>query len=515
MDDDEDNSRYDFLMHYFRKYNISHNKYNDYFSNGRFHRHIEELEARQNISKTQYWLTFSTDLTNVFLIPCTIIISFLLNLICISIFTSSYLKSTIYKYLSANSIIDCIMLIVALLGLFVYSDTYSSAQYLFIYLSFTALTASNMIKIALSLDRIFRLKKVAKFFVRKTSFKWIMSIIVVFSAAVNSPKLMFYNLYSNTWQRNNFLTVTLTTDGNKTVTGPLLIISTILIELIPYIIVVVLNIVLLVAVKEHLVKLKSMEEMSEESVVEGECTPEKLPSTPGTPGTPTTPTTPTNMLKKKRIHFDIYDQDDSDEDTDEVVIPNLESDSTIDVRKKKKKKEKKIKSKSKEAEAEEGNAKSEANSEANGEDEEDDDDDESSDDEKPEKLEPMDMRTDIEITRFSLTKMLQLSYIVYILGHSLFVFTSIFVQIKYFFYYGPLMNVFQKNLLVINLLIALSYWFLYISFGANFFVYFAFNSLFRKIITKTTESKDEKKHGEDGECSNSDGKDEFSIAKNF
>lgn len=164
IDDDEFyDDRDDFLMQFYNQYNMSHSGYRPYFFNTHYHGRLEDLlEAKRNISRTQYWLTFSTDMTNVFLIPCTIIVSFVLNLICISIFTSSTLKSTFYKYLSANSIVDCITLTTALLSLFAYSETYSSAQYFFIYMLFTALTISNLIKIAVSLDRIFRLKKVFK-----------------------------------------------------------------------------------------------------------------------------------------------------------------------------------------------------------------------------------------------------------------------------------------------------------------------------------------------------------------
>lgn len=298
------------------------------------------------------------------------------------------------------------------------------------------------------------MKKIAKWYVRKTSFKWIISLLVIISAGVNSPKLIFYNLYNNTWQKSNALTLILSDQGNQTVKGPLLIISTILIELIPYITVIVLNIILLYAIKDHLKTLKAIEDASNDEEAE------KLPNG--------------CRMRRKRIHFDIYDEDDSEEETavDIVVIVNIESDSGIEGETIKKDEASEV---------------------------------------KMEKKEAVDMRTDIEITRFSLTKMLQLSYIVYILGHSLFVFSSIFVQIKFFFYYGPLMNLFKDHFLVINLVIAVSYWFLYISFGANFFVYFAFNGLFRKMINNSTKSKDQKNENADEE----NPEDDLAIVQQF
>jgi hypothetical protein len=472
--DDDDHGKYNFINDFLAKNNLTYSAYAGYGSYRPYRANWGDYFEfhHKNISRTTYWLQFSTDFTNVFLIPCTIIVSFLLNVICISIFTSSNLKSTFYKYLSANSINDCITLMVALLSLFVYSDTYSAAQYFFVYLSFTSLTISNLLKIALSLDRIFRLSKMCKWYVKKTSFKWILAALVVFSAGINSPKLIFSDLYSNSWQKSNILTLTLNPEGSESkIKGPLLIISTILIEIIPYIAVLALNVVLLSAVKDHLKSLVKIEDASgldADGVSMGGG---------GNEGQTIIVPRTINRMKQKRVHFDIYDEDDSDEETaDVVVIANIESDSAIDGMSQASSKEDSMEVTM----------------------------------EKKEKKENIDQRTDIEITRFSLTKMLQLSYIVYILGHSLFVFSSIFIQVKYFFNFGPLMNVFKQHMLVINLIIAISYLFLYISFGANFFVYFAFNGLFRKMLSKTT-----KKNKEDGDEENGEEGGEDSIAQNF
>lgn len=395
--------------------------------------------------ETNDWVSFFHDLINVFIIPCVITISFVLNLICITVFSSSTIKSTIYKYLSANAIADCITLLVALLGLFVkmtentnfYPTSYVSAQYFFVFISFTTLTISNFIKLILALDRIFRLKRKCKWFVKKHSFKWIIGSIIVLSSLLNCPKLIFSELYTLESQKYNFLNLNVTTVGNGKIKGPLLITSTAMLEIVPFITIIVLNVILIVIVRNLLKKFLKLEESStyEDDSAGHEIT------------------------KRKKISFNVYDDDESDdEDTVEiVVIANIDNENTIESEPKSEQMEVTMEKKEKD----------------------------------------VSNQAEIEITRFSLTKMLFIMLLVYILGHILFVICSIFIQVKYFFYFEPIVNLLQKNSMLIEMIISIAYLFLYTSFGANFFVYFTFNGLFRRLVSKRGMSKSDLEYNSD------------------
>jgi hypothetical protein len=98
------------------------------------------------------------------------------------------------------------------------------------------------------------------------------------------------------------------------------------------------------------------------------------------------------------------------------------------------------------------------------------------------------IKSDVERTKCRLSKMIQMNCLFYIIGHSLFSVCELLIQIKYFFYYGPLMNIPRENYPFINFLIALSYLLLYFSFSLNFLAYYKYDLLFGLILSN--KSKD-------------------------
>lgn len=433
-------------------------------------------------SESDESIIFLTELINIFLMPTISLASFLLNVVCVAIFSSPKLKSTLYKYLQANSITDLITLLLAIIGSFakltetagITFSVYTSAQFFFVFLSYTTLTISNFIKIAMTFDRIFRLKKVCKFYTKKSAFGWIIFIIVAFSVGANVPKIVFHDLITYEWQHSSFLIFTLTYAGKQKSAGLMVVITSILLEFVPIIMVIILSIVMIVVVKHHLKKLKTIEDMSAEDELEAE----KVAIENGGVDVKVPIGEPTTKPVRKRINFDIYDEDDSEDESemDVVVIANIENDSIIEPEKKSNSDETSegmdVKMKRRDS------VKSETD------------------------------RTDIDVTRYLLTKMININCLVYILGHLFFAFCSVFIQVKYFFYYGPLMNMYKDAYPLLNLLIAISYILLYVSFGANFFIYFAFNGSFRRILNNDDKKPVEEEklpiEGEEGSNANPD-----------
>jgi hypothetical protein len=410
-------------------------------------------------------LKYITDVINLFLVPIVCFISMTLNGICVSVFSNKKFRSTLYRFLLVNSAIDFVTLFFALIGSFVkITETSgaefninSSAQYFFVFISYTTLTASNFIKIAMSFDRIFRLKQICKFYAKKWTFIIITFFVLVFSIGANIPKLIFQNLISYEWRTTSYLTVTLTYFGKHEVAGLVVIFSSLLLEFIPIIAIIILNIVLFIAAKKHLKKLESMENNAVLEQTQGE----------------TTKMTPGQTIKKI-IFFDIYNEDSEDEKTaDVMMIANIENDSSIgggnsSIH---------ITRSSSSTVAQESKTESVNTQHEN--------------------------KTDIQMAKYLLTRMIQINCLVYLIGHAMFALCSVYIQIKYFFYYGPLMNLFQERYIVFNFIMALSYLLLYGSFGANFFVYYKFNGSFKKIFNEG-EKKDDLPLSKEGESRRKD-----------
>ena len=86
----------------------------------------------------------------------------------------------------------------------------------------------------------------------------------------------------------------------------------------------------------------------------------------------------------------------------------------------------------------------------------------------------------------SLSKMIQLYCLVFMLGHGLFTITSFLIQTQYLQNHNineKHHNLFPMRQETLDLLVSLSLLFLYLSFSGNFLVYYQYNSLFRFVLT--------------------------------
>jgi hypothetical protein len=425
----------------------------DYETNASFYANIIEYFTTE-------WYTRSffnnlTDIIYLFCLPTVALFGIILNLICIIIFLNPIIKSLIYKYLLFNSLFDFISLILILgkstMNLIqtpifnLHTNVYDI--YFFVYFLSVMITCSNMTKIALLLERIFKLKKCCKWFTNKKSFKFVMSLIIIISFLLNSPLIYGFSLFSNAWSKHTYFLLTLNKNGINHTLGVIFIINAILVDIGVFILVIVMSVILLIVIKLHKKKLGKME-------LEGK-------------------------NSNKRIGFEIVDNDDDDDDDEddeneeetssdgksiEIVYNNpafvITSSEQFDDN------FTKFNERTNQNHLSSSEPKASINNLTN----------------KTKKNTKNNVKSDVEKTKCQLSKMIQMTCLFYIFGHILFSICELMIQIKYFFYYGPMMNIPRENYPFINFLIALSYLFLYLSFSLNFLAYYKFDVLFGLIL---------------------------------
>lgn len=419
----------------------------DYESNSKFQNNFLDYSAQNWLYKE--YMRNLIDSINYCFVPLAACIGIFFNFICIVAFSSSRLKSTIYRYLFYNSLFDTITLVIAFVRTFtVYVQveqvtpyTQFFEPYLFVYFSSVTLTCSNLSKIALAAERICKLKGKLKCFTGKKSFKWIMSSIIAFSIVSNSPILIGYSLFSQSVIKQTIAFVTLNEKGHNSSYAFLFVLNSIFLDIGVFLCVLIIDIILIIVIRSHLKKIAKIESRSAES---------------------------SNCRSYKRIQFETYEEDLDDDETDEddgsvVVIANIRNENVSITNRET------TTTDSPSSHVEESNANN--NIQAN------------SAKKKDEKI--------VEFSKCNLAKLIQLYCLVFLFGHSLYSFTAVITQIKYFYFYGPLMNLYPKNYYLLNLLIALSYLILYTSFCFNFFVYYKYNPLFRFIIKGRRNKSDE------------------------
>ncbi|CAF1125778.1 unnamed protein product, partial [Brachionus calyciflorus] len=188
-----------------------------------------------------------------YLTPIICLISLILNIFCIMVFTNEKVTSQIYKYLLANSLFDTFNIVVSILreiskyrtSFFLIFNSNYLELYFYTYLTSVTLTCSNLIKIAFSLERYFRLKRKCNIYLRKSSFKWIILNIIAFSIITNSLILFSNNFYADYWSRKNIFFMTLNRMGYKSKKGIALNFLAIFLDVGIFLIILIINLMLL------------------------------------------------------------------------------------------------------------------------------------------------------------------------------------------------------------------------------------------------------------------------------
>lgn len=204
-----------------------------------------------------------------YLSPLISFFSLFVNILNIFVFSDSTMKSPIYQYLLANSIFDCIHIVVSQIRqFFKYRSFYNMLSYDFLelyfytYLSSISFLCSNIIKIAFSLERYFRMKGICKTFLKKSSFKWILLFIIIFSILNNSIILFSDNFFTDYSSRKYVYFLTLSMKGYNSKTGFFLNILAIFLDIGVFLLIIFINVLLLIEVRKKNKLIKNLIEQT-------------------------------------------------------------------------------------------------------------------------------------------------------------------------------------------------------------------------------------------------------------
>nr|QVK45837.1 G protein-coupled receptor [Proales similis] len=384
-------------------------------------------------------MSYMTDTINVLLLPLVALTGLVINIICVFVFSNPCLKSVIYKYLLANCSFDLVTIVLFLLRSMVnfvrktsFRSHASALEICFlVYITSVSITCSNLCKLVILLERICKLRKSLRRLTTNAAFKYIIALMVIFSLVANSPLIFGYKMYADVGLKQSYFFMTLNQYGHKSSTGIFMVLNAILVEAGIYLLVVLTSIFLLIEIRLHLKKLGKLAR--------------------------------TSTIAEQNINFEVDNDDNLDEAYDVFYINHAEPVSTISAPPSYRELEMAHAPGAEpvqQAEAAEGQQVRIASAEQVSE----------------------EMLKLMEKTRCQLSKMVSMNCLSYILGHTLFIAVAVFVQIRYFFYMGPYLNIFVKSHDLINLLVACAYLLLYTSYCANFFIFYKFDRMFRHIL---------------------------------
>ena len=411
------------------------------------------INVKEYIDESFYFqelILYFLDFLNSFIIPIIISCSLPLNLICVWGFLDSRLKNVVYKFLLFNSIFDSITLSTVGLRLLVKIFTrYNPAIdfYIFSFLSNVSLTCSNLTKIGFSLERIFKLKSICQIYRKKSSFKYIITMIIVVSMLANSPVLFGYSFYSDTFMKQSYYIMILNDFGRSSAFGIMMVVNAVFVDFGVFLAVVVINLVLLKLIRNNSRKLTEM--LNNPNVINPDNNGQDYKNI------------------NKGVYFEsngsVYDDESEDEKEHYIILDPVSISNLTKIAD--------DKSNAKMSELEPSKTANDLITNAI--------------DEKEKSA----SKNKVTKAKLNLTSMIQSNNLIYIFGHLLFSISSIFVQIRYFFHFGNYMNVCFECFYWINLMIILSYMMLYASFGCNFFIYYYQNSKFYSIFKNRMKTK--------------------------
>ena len=375
------------------------------------------------------------------LVPLTICVGMLLTFVSINVFLHSRVKSLIYKYLLFNSIFDMITLCIAFLNLFIslfgnktfakYAEFFEN--YFFLYSSSVTLTCSSLTKIALAFERIIKLKSACLCMTGRSSLKWTMSLILLFSMLANFPILIGHHFFVKDKRMATpslaFMRLKQQNRTELTTVGSFFVINTIVLDVTAFFGVVFVDILLIIVIKLSLNRISKFQRNNRqtiefETVNDNEDSYDQL-----------------NNLGGMRVSADLMNESVSFENisrspNDSSASSNTQNDHIMP---------------------------------------------------KVVRL-PTEKSKNIELAyKCSLSKMIQMYCLIFIFGHIFFTTTSLLIQTQYLSAKHTL-SFEKKNL---DLFISISLLFLYSSYCGNFFVYYTYNSLFRSVLNGENVNSDD------------------------
>lgn len=220
------------------------------------------LSNDDQLEKTINIIRFIVD---AYLSPIISGFSLILNILNIFVFSDSKMLSPIYKYLLANSIFDCIHIVVSQMRqFFKYRSFYGLFSYDFLelyfytYLSSISFLCSNIIKVAFSLERYFRMKGICKIYLKKSSFKWILLSTIIFSIFNNSIILFSNNFFTDYSSRKYVFFLTLNMEGFNSKTGLFLNMLAIFLDIGVFVLIIFINVLLLIEIEKKNKLIKNL-----------------------------------------------------------------------------------------------------------------------------------------------------------------------------------------------------------------------------------------------------------------
>jgi hypothetical protein len=302
-------------------------------------------------------------------------------------------------------------------------------------------------KLSFSLERYFKLNRCCKILLKPNAFKYIIATLACIGFITNSPILFGYSLISDKIKGRTLYFMHLNNFGEQQSFGVLMVIDAVVIDVLVFVCVLFINWLLVLSIREHSKRMqrsfgrRSRNDRSSAAVSDAAAS----------------------------TNAECFVEDIDEESSSNVIITYMNNDDC-------------------ELNNNESTEHYQQPQQLD------------QDPEQLEQLDPLERPVEIQLDQStresartrkkieiqssiqSTSKMIQITSVVYLFGHLLYSVAGILVQLQYFETFANVIFRLLGHDITIDFVSSLSCLFLYISFGANFFVYCFFNELFYSLI---------------------------------